>query len=60
LILGFWTLNFLCGYQAKIEKEKAQEAIPVKVFRIELRDLNEVLEYVGNIKAFILPVEEIT
>ena len=50
-LLGFWTLNFLCGCQAKPEKEKAQEEIPVKVSRIELRDLNEVLEYVGNIRA---------
>jgi len=50
-MLGFLTLNFLCGCQAKIEKEKVQEAIPVKVSRIELRDLSEVLEYVGNIRA---------
>jgi len=51
LIFGFWILNFLCGCQAKPEKEKAQEAIPVKVSRVALRELNEVLEYVGNIKA---------
>jgi len=50
-ILGFWALNFLCGCQAKPEKEKAQETIPVKVSRIELRDINEALEYVGNIRA---------
>jgi len=51
LILGFGILNFLCGCQVKTEKEKAQEAIPVKVSRIEPRDLNEALEYVGNIRA---------
>ena len=50
-IFGFGILNFLCGCQAKPEKEKTQEAIPVKVSRIKLRDLNESLEYVGNIRA---------
>jgi multidrug efflux pump subunit AcrA (membrane-fusion protein) len=50
-IFGFGILNILSGCQAKPEKEKAQEAIPVKVSRIKLRDLNESLEYVGNIRA---------
>jgi len=50
-IFVFWVLNSLCGCQAKIEKEKAQEVIPVKVSRVQLRDLNEALEYVGNIRA---------
>jgi membrane fusion protein (multidrug efflux system) len=51
LIFGFWILNFLCGCQAKQELEKIQEAIPVQASRVALRELNEVLEYVGNIKA---------
>lgn len=30
---------------------KTQETVPVRVMRVELRDLSEILEYVGNIKA---------
>jgi membrane fusion protein (multidrug efflux system) len=51
LIFGFWILNFLYGCQPKQELEKIQEAIPVQASRVALRELNEVLEYVGNIKA---------
>lgn len=52
LVFGFWIFNFISGCQPrKVEKKEIQEAIPVKVSRVELRELNEVLEYVGNIKA---------
>ncbi len=51
LIFAFCILHFLTGCQMKLEKEKAPEAIPVKVLRVELKDLYETLEYAGNIKA---------
>ncbi len=52
LIFAFCILNFLAGCQKKqLEKAKEQEVIPVKVSRVELKELNEVLEYVGDIKA---------
>jgi multidrug efflux pump subunit AcrA (membrane-fusion protein) len=37
--------------QHKTKKEKASEAIPVKVNKVELKELAEIIEYVGNIKA---------
>ena len=48
LIFGFWILN---GCQPKTEKEKATEAIPVKVLKVQLKELSEALEYTGDIKA---------
>lgn len=39
------------GCQRKIEKEKSQEAIPVKVLKVQFQDLSEEIGYVGNIKA---------
>ncbi len=46
------TVLLIAGCQAKkVEKKEVQEEIPVKVSRVELRELKEVLEYVGNIKA---------
>ncbi len=41
----------LLGCQNKQETKKPQEIIPVKAVKIVLSDLNEVIEYVGNIKA---------
>ncbi len=41
----------ILGCQPKIEKKETQENIPVKITKIKLEELNEVLEYVGNIKA---------
>ncbi len=46
-----FSILLIAGCQPKVEKKEVQEAIPVKVARVELRELNEVLEYVGNIKA---------
>jgi HlyD family secretion protein len=43
----------MCGCSTKAERQKPaqDEAIPVKVAVVEARDLNEMLEYVGNIRA---------
>lgn len=41
----------LTGCQRMEDKAKAKEAIPVKVIKIELRNINETLDYVGDIKA---------
>jgi len=47
-----FTFLLVSGCQVKkVEKKEVQETIPVKVTRVELRELDEVLEYVGNIKA---------
>lgn len=48
LLLG---LLLAFGCQPKPEKERALEAIPVKVLKIVLADLSEALEYAGDIKA---------
>ncbi len=46
------TILLIWGCQVKkVEKKEIQEEIPVKVSRVEPRELNQVLEYVGNIKA---------
>jgi len=46
------TILLISGCQVKkVEKKEVQETIPVKVTRVELKELDEVLEYVGNIKA---------
>ena len=49
-ILVFFLL-FVFGCQKRIEKEKASEAIPVKVLKVKLEEILEALEYTGNIKA---------
>ncbi len=41
----------LSGCQKKEEKVNAVELIPVKVSRVELKDILETIDYVGNIKA---------
>ncbi len=51
LIFTFCILHFLTGCQIKQEKEKALEAIPVRVLKVGLKDLYKTLEYAGNIKA---------
>lgn len=42
---------FLLGCSKQIEPQKAKDKIPVKVSPVELRDLDETIDYVGNIKA---------
>ncbi len=49
-ILVFFLL-FVFGCQPKRELEKAPEVIPVKVLKVELKEILEALEYTGNIKA---------
>ncbi len=49
-ILIFFIL-LMAGCQPKVEKKEVQEVIPVKAERVALGELNEVLEYVGNINA---------
>ncbi|MFH0790981.1 MAG: efflux RND transporter periplasmic adaptor subunit [Candidatus Omnitrophota bacterium] len=44
-------MNLLTGCQPKIEKNKTDEVIPVKVMKIEYKELCQTLDYVGNIKA---------
>jgi membrane fusion protein (multidrug efflux system) len=41
----------LSGCQKKVEKDNAVELIPVKVSKVELKDILETIDYVGNIKA---------
>jgi membrane fusion protein, multidrug efflux system len=45
----------LCGCQKQADTKKqqqvAQEIIPVRVVRVELKDMYQNLEYIGNIKA---------
>ncbi|MFH1889020.1 MAG: efflux RND transporter periplasmic adaptor subunit [Candidatus Omnitrophota bacterium] len=41
----------LAACAKKEDISKTAEAVPVKAMRVELRDLSEILEYVGNIKA---------
>ncbi len=51
VIIFITFFSSIVGCQARAEKEKVQQAIPVKVFKVEIRDLEESLEYVGNIRA---------
>ena len=52
LSISFIFLVFVFSGCEKVkEAETTKEAIPVKVSRIEFRDLNETIDYVGNIKA---------
>jgi len=45
------SLLLIFGCQQRIEKEKTPEVIPVKVLKVQLRELSEALEYSGNIVA---------
>jgi len=38
------------GIRSK-EKSKEEEAIPVRVMKVELKDIQNTLDYVGDIKA---------
>jgi len=50
LILGGFLILFGCQ-KKEVKKETTPEVIPVKVISVELRDIWETIEYVGNIKA---------
>lgn len=47
----FAVIFLALGCQLKKEKEAGKEAIPVRVERVRLSELQEALEYSGNIKA---------
>lgn len=49
-IFAFCILNFLTGCGKK-ENKIQEENIPVKVMKVVLKDMQESLDYVGNIKA---------
>ena len=53
LVILIASVLLISGCQARPEKEKEkpQEIIPVKVSRVELKDLSEEIDYVGNITA---------
>lgn len=52
LFLSFlFCAAFLLGCSKQIESQKVKDKIPVKVSPVELRDLDETIDYVGNIKA---------
>jgi multidrug efflux pump subunit AcrA (membrane-fusion protein) len=42
---------FILGCQKQDKKISVKEAIPVKVSKVELRNVNETIDYVGNIEA---------
>ncbi len=50
IILVIFT-TLIIGCQSKPEKTRVDEAIPVKVDKIQLQELNETLDYTGDIKA---------
>lgn len=41
----------LSGCTPVVEKKKPQEVIPVKVSKVELKELDQYIDYVGNIRA---------
>ena len=52
IILAIFASMFLfSGCRPQVEKPKANGIIPVKAVRIELRNLDDTIDYVGNIKA---------
>jgi multidrug efflux pump subunit AcrA (membrane-fusion protein) len=52
LIFAFCILNFSVGCQKnEAAKMEGPQVIPVKVSKVELKDLADILEYVGDIKA---------
>jgi multidrug efflux pump subunit AcrA (membrane-fusion protein) len=46
-----WGILSLFGCAKKQEASRKEEAIPVKVMEVELRDIQRTLDYVGDIKA---------
>ena len=49
---GVLAITFLIGCQkAESTKSEGPQAVPVKIVKVELKDLDELLEYVGDIKA---------
>lgn len=50
-ICGLPLLNFITGCKTKAQEAKTQESIPVRVQQVKLTDLDEAVEYVGDIRA---------
>ncbi|MFH1857458.1 MAG: efflux RND transporter periplasmic adaptor subunit [Candidatus Omnitrophota bacterium] len=52
MIFAFYILNFSSGCtQQKEQSKKNGDVIPVKVVRVELKDIQKTLDYAGDIKA---------
>lgn len=51
VVISLITSFILFGCLAKEQTQKVPEEIPVKVSKIEFKELNETIDYVGNIKA---------
>lgn len=51
LLIMIFGLSLLGCHKKEATGEKEPEHIPVKVIKVELKDLHNVLEYAGNIKA---------
>jgi multidrug efflux pump subunit AcrA (membrane-fusion protein) len=51
LISILWCLFSVTGCSQKEDLSKKEEAIPVKVIKVELKDIQKTLDYVGDIKA---------
>ncbi len=51
LVILIFFIFLIFGCEGKIEKERSQEAIPVKVVKVESERINETIDYVGNIRA---------
>lgn len=47
----FFCVSFIWGCQAQTKEKSADEAIPVRVDKVRLENLQVVLDYVGDIKA---------
>jgi len=51
LIFGFFIFSLLTGCSKSTKTSKKEEAIPVKVIKVELKDIQKALDYVGDLKA---------
>ena len=51
IIIAVFMVLAVLGCQKEEKKQAAKAIIPVKVSRVEFKDLEETLDYVGNIRA---------
>lgn len=51
-IIGIIFSLLIVGCQKQSSKKEIDERVPVRVARVELQDIDEALDYSGNIKAF--------
>ncbi|MCM8801314.1 MAG: efflux RND transporter periplasmic adaptor subunit [Candidatus Omnitrophica bacterium] len=52
IFIGITSYLFGCQPHKPAQEKLTEEAIPVKVMRVQLKDIAEVLEYTGGIKAY--------